>query len=403
MARVVLAMSGGVDSSVAAWLLKEQGHEVIGVFLRHGLDLSQAAASCPADESQVSLLSNNPPEEDVCRASSRQGCCSAADAADARRVAELLDMPFYAVNFQQDFEEIVNYFVAEYAAGRTPNPCIVCNTRLKFGRLFEYANAIGADFVATGHHARVTALPDGGLALLRGRDPTKDQSYALFGIPRRLLTRLLLPVGEHTKPEIRCLAEKLKLPVAAKRDSQEICFVPDDDYAGFVRRRLDKVDTSGEIVNTDGTVLGRHDGIERFTIGQRKGLRLAFGERRYVVRIEAGTCRIVIGTREELARTELSATGANWLLEPQTEATGESQETALASAAFLPHNVRKLPCWFQAEVKIRYRSPAVESAVELLPEGRFRVRFARPCFGITPGQAAVCYAGERVLGGGWIE
>jgi len=369
MARVLLAMSGGVDSSVAAWLLKEQGHEVIGVFLQHGVDAPQAS----------------------CKPQLRQGCCSATDAADARRVAELLEIPFYAVNFQREFAQIMDYFAAEYAVGRTPNPCILCNTQLKFGRLFDYADAVGAEFVATGHHARVAAPTGGELALLRGRDPAKDQSYALFGIPRRLLSRLLLPVGEHTKAEIRRIAEKLKLPVSGKRESQEICFVPDDDHVGFVRRRLGDLDTSGEIVSTDGTFLGRHAGIEHFTVGQRKGLRLAFGERRYVVRIEADTRRVVIGTRAELARQELSATKANWLVALE------------ADAAALPKEGNKLPSRFHAEIKIRYRSPASPGVVELLPQSRFRVLFERPCYGITPGQAAVCYHGDQVLGGGWIE
>ncbi len=317
---VVLAMSGGVDSSVAAWLLREQGHEVIGLFMRHG---QEAETSCPAP--------GLPP--------SKQGCCTAADAADARRVADMLGIPFYAVNFQPEFDRIVDYFVAEYAAGRTPNPCIVCNTWLKFGRLLDYADRLGAQYVATGHYARLirrvgqaqrsptngqenaggTALrlshpTSGDIALCRGRDPSKDQSYVLFGIERRVLPRLLFPVGEHCKEEIRQIAERLGLWVAAKRDSQEICFVPDQDHARFVRQRPGAIDTSGEIVTTDGTVVGRHAGIEQFTVGQRKGLRLAFGQPRYVVRIEPELRRVVIGTHEDLARTELTAAGANWFV-----------------------------------------------------------------------------------------
>ena len=348
-------MSGGVDSSVAAWLLREQGHDVIGVFMRHGQDQLPSPGSCK-----------------------KQGCCTAADAADARRVADLLGIPFYAVNFEQEFARIIDYFVAQYSSGRTPNPCIVCNTWLKFGKLFDYADNIGAQYVATGHYTRLVPQPDGQLALCRGRDDTKDQSYVLFGIERRLLPRLMFPVGEHRKDEIRQIAGRLGLSVAAKRDSQEICFVPDQEHARFVRQRRGNTDTSGEIVTTEGAVVGRHGGFEQYTVGQRKGLRLALGEPRYVVRIEPESRRVVIGTHAELARSELIAAEANWLVDV------ESQE-------------------FRAQVKIRYRSRPVDATVELLPEGRFHVRFDEPCHGVAPGQAAVCYQEDRVLGGGWIE
>ena len=339
-------MSGGVDSSVAAWLLRRQGHDVVGIFMRHG----QASA---------------------------RGCCSAADAADARRVADSLGIPFYAINFEEEFGRIVDYFVDEYTAGRTPNPCIVCNTWIKFGKLFEYAEGVDAQFVATGHHARIEQRPDA-VALCRGRDESKDQSYVLFGIQRRLLRRLLFPVGEHRKDEIRRMAGRLGLRVAEKPDSQEICFVPDKDHARFVKQHRGKLDTAGQIVTTDGVVVGRHEGFERFTIGQRGGLRVALGEPRYVVRIEPDSRRVVIGAREELARSELTAAGANWLID---EPAGP----------------------FRCRVKIRYRSRPAEATVEVLPHGRFRVRFAEPCYGIAPGQAAVCYDADRVLGGGWIE
>ncbi|MEN6449832.1 MAG: tRNA 2-thiouridine(34) synthase MnmA [Thermoguttaceae bacterium] len=406
MSRVLLAMSGGVDSSVAAWLLREQGHEVIGVFMRHGQSPTASAAACP---------------------SAKQGCCTAADADDARRVADMLGVPFYALNFQPEFDRIVDYFVADYAAGRTPNPCIVCNTRLKFGRLFDYADQLGADYVATGHYARIVPIDEEaeGFALCRGLDSTKDQSYVLFGIERSLLGRLMFPVGDHRKEDIRKIAERLGLRVAAKRDSQEICFVPDQDHARFVRERRGGLDTSGEIVTTDGTVVGRHDGFERFTIGQRKGLRVAFGEPRYVVRIEPESRRVVIGTHEELAREDLTAAGANWLIEGRWE-MGDGRATTSAisnatasrglgtsvpsdrvlSSAVLPTPLSTLPsppATLPCSVKIRYRSAAVDATVELLPGDRFRVRFVQPCYGIAPGQAAVCYQGDRVLGGGWIE
>jgi len=361
MSRVVLAMSGGVDSSVAAWLLRQQGHDVIGLFMRHGVELESCAVE-----------SGKP-------ARRRQGCCSAADAADARRVADLLGIPFYALNFEEEFGRIVDYFVDEYTRGRTPNPCIVCNTWLKFGKLFQYADSVGARYVATGHHARLVPTSDPELpALCRGRDEAKDQSYVLFGIDRSLLARLSLPVGEHQKEEIRRIATELGFGVADKPDSQEICFVPDQDHARLVRQRRGGRDTSGEIVTTDGRVVGRHDGLEHFTVGQRKGLGVAFGERRYVVRLEADTRRVVVGARDELARRELNAGGANWLIRPPSE---------------------PLRC----QVKIRYRSRSEWATVEPLADRRFRVVFDEPRHGVAPGQAVVCYDGERLLGGGWIE
>lgn len=368
MARVVAAMSGGVDSSVAAALLRRQGHEVIGLFMRHG-----------ADEPVV-CRAEGPSAIPAAPAARRQGCCSAADAADARRVAEQLGIPFFALEFSDHFARIVDYFCDEYLRGRTPNPCIVCNTWLKFGRLFEYADAVGAEFVATGHYARRGQAADGAPAIFRAIDESKDQSYALFGIERRLLPRILLPVGEFAKAEIRRMAAQWNLPVADKPDSQEICFVPDDDHAAFVRARRGRnaADAGGEIVSTDGRVLGRHDGIEQFTVGQRKGLRVACGRRRYVVRIEPATRRVVIGPREELARSELVAREANWLIEPPAEA-------------------------LRCRVKIRYRSPAVPAVVRPRADGSFEARFEQPVFGVAPGQAAVCYDGDRMLGGGWIE
>ena len=268
--------------------------------------------------------------------------------------------------------------MAEYTAGRTPNPCVVCNTWLKFGKLLEYADSVGAPQVATGHYARLVPTAGDGHALLRGLDPGKDQSYVLWGIARETLPRLMFPIGEHHKDEIRRIADRLGLHhVAEKRDSQEICFVPDQDHARFVREHREPLDTSGEVVTTDGQVVGRHDGIERFTIGQRKGLGIALGEPRYVVRIEPATRRVVLGTHDELARHDLTAREANWLVTPAAS--------------------------FACQVKIRYRSQPVEAQVELLGGDRFRVAFAGPCHGVAPGQAAVCYQGDQVLGGGWIE
>ncbi len=384
MAKVVLAMSGGVDSSVAAHLLRRDGHEVIGLFMRHGeaapsaCSVSTTAATdasstgIAAADSLIKLL---PP-----KGSHKQGCCSSSDAADARRVADRLDIPFYALDFQDDFGRIQDYFVEEYVAGRTPNPCVMCNNWLKFGKLCEYADGIGADFVATGHYARLlrgddpAAIPQ----LVRGVDDSKDQTYVLFGIEREVLRRVLFPVGDFQKEEIRDMARDIGLRVADKKDSQEICFVPDNDYAAFVRSRVGELESAGEIVTTSGEVVGRHEGIEHFTIGQRKGLGIAFGEPRYVVKIDADTKRVVVGTQQELLRDELTACRTNWLCDTPTEPR-------------------------RCQVKIRYASRPVEAVVTALPDQRLHVQMLEPRGGVAPGQAVVCYDGDRVLGGGWIE
>ena len=282
-------MSGGVDSSVAAHLLVRAGHEVIGVFMRHGEPVvSSCKAEKPATPSLLPILNE--------RADHKQGCCSASDAEDARRVSDLLDIPFYAIYFQEEFSQIIDYFVAEYTQARTPNPCVMCNNWLKFGRLFDYANSVSAEYVATGHYARLVR-ENGRVDLYRGVDEGKDQSYVLFGIERKLLDRMLLPVGDFNKDEIRAMARELDLRVADKRDSQEICFVPDGDHVAFIRRKRGDVSTAGEMVTTTGEVVGRHPGIEGFTIGQRKGLGVTFPEPRYVVRIEPDTNRVVVGEK----------------------------------------------------------------------------------------------------------
>jgi tRNA-uridine 2-sulfurtransferase len=373
MARVVLAMSGGVDSSVAADLLLRAGHEVVGVFMRHGEESPVACAvesGASVGTALLPILRERPDH--------KQGCCSASDAEDARRVADRLEIPFYALNLQEEFQEIIDYFVAEYTQGRTPNPCVQCNHRLKFGKLFEYADSIGAEFVATGHYARILPGTEGA-ELWRGIAPEKDQSYALFGIHRSLLNRMLLPVGSFSKPQIRAMASELGLRVAEKKDSQEICFVTSGKHDEFVRaRRAEEIDTSGEIITTSGKVVGTHPGIERFTIGQRKGLGVAMGERWFVVRIEPETRRVVIGTHEELARTELTAQQTNWFIDtPATE--------------------------FRCFAKIRYNGTATPAVAHVLPDQRLSVVFDEPRFGVAPGQAVVCYQDDRVLGGGWIE
>src|SRR5262245_2152042 len=373
MSRIVLAMSGGVDSSVAAWLLKEQGHEVVGVFMRHGEEAQQACAADGPPGFQLPIF--NP------RADHKQGCCSASDAEDARRVADRLDIPFYALNLQAEFKQIIDYFIDEYTRGRTPNPCVQCNNWLKFGKLFDYADSVGAEFVATGHYARLGGVSSSKFqvpSLLRGVDEGKDQSYVLFGIERRLFARMMLPVGEYRKPQIRQIAAKLGLRVAEKKDSQEICFVTSGKHDEFVRQRRRGVDMSGEIVTTTGRVVGTHPGIERFTIGQRKGLGVAMGEPYFVVRIEPATKKVVIGRQEELARSELTAGECNWLADPTAGP-------------------------FSCAAKIRYNSPPAAATAELLPDNRLNVRFEQPRHGVAPGQAVVLYNGDQVLGGGWIE
>ncbi len=293
-------------------------------------------------------------------------------------MADRLGIPFYALNLEDEFQRIMDYFVDQYTSGRTPNPCIVCNNWIKFGKLFDYADSVGADYVATGHYAQLQPDAQGRPGIHRGRDAGKDQSYVLFGIDPAFLPRMMLPVGGFEKTTIRRLAAQLGLAVADKKDSQEICFVPSGKHEQFVQQRCGDSRRDGEIVTTGGQVVGHHTGIERFTVGQRKGLGVALGEPRFVVRIEPATRRVVIGTREELARPTLTASQANWLAPPPTNP-------------------------IRCQVQIRYNSRAVPAEVEPRGEGRFGVRFAEPCYGVAPGQAAVCYDGDRVLGGGWIE
>src|ERR1044071_772741 len=263
--KVVVAMSGGVDSSVAAALLLREGYEVMGAFMRLGTP-DGVEAHEPTETCDPTVSKN------------KQGCCSVLDAADARRVAAVLDIPLYILNFQDDFGRVIDYFVAEYNRGRTPNPCVRCNDWLKFGKLAKYAEAVGADYVASGHYARMGIDPvTGRQTLLRGRDHRKDQSYVLLGMQQDVADHTLLPIGEFEKSEVRKIAQDLKLPVYNKPDSQEICFVPNQDYAGLVRRRSPETFAPGEVVNSQGAVVGAHDGHQHFTIGQRKGVRVALG------------------------------------------------------------------------------------------------------------------------------
>jgi tRNA-specific 2-thiouridylase len=375
-------MSGGVDSSVAACLLREQGYEVIGLFMRTGAHDEQPAAACSLPVIPAAAVEPKP---------HKRGCCSASDAGDARRVADKLEIPFYALDFEHEFGRIMDYFVEEYTHGRTPNPCVMCNNWLKFGRLWEYARQIGADSIATGHYARIancespiadrgsqqSAISNQQFGLLRAADSSKDQSYVLYGINRQILPHLMFPVGDYSKPQIREIARELGLRVADKPDSQEICFVPSNDYQSFIRQRVPEFDGSGEIVDTDGNTIARHNGFEGYTVGQRRGLGVALGERRYVVQIDAGRHRVVIGSRDELLRRTLRAGAVNWLCEPPTEP-------------------------FRCDAKIRYlHAPAAATAMPI-GAGEFTVEFDEPQSAITPGQAVVLYLGDRVLGGGTI-
>jgi tRNA-uridine 2-sulfurtransferase len=350
--RVVLAMSGGVDSSVAAVLLKDQGYDVLGLFMRTG--------AIAVDEERRART-----------------CCSVADALDARSVADRLDIPFYVLDFEREFARIEDYFADEYLAGRTPNPCVMCNIWLKFGKLWAYGKQVGADFVATGHYARILPSDDGAMRVARAVDRTKDQSYVLFGLRRELLAHVLFPVGGFTKPEIRAIARDHGLPVHDKPDSQEICFVPDDDYLTFVRDRRPDRQSKGPIVDEQGQVLGEHSGIEGFTIGQRRGLGIAFGVPRYVVQIEPLTRAVTVGRRESLDKIGLTATRFNW----------QGREP-----------VGPVACLAQ----IRAQHRAVPATVEPGPDGTARVLFEAPQSAVTPGQVVTVYEGDLVLGGGWI-
>lgn len=362
-------MSGGVDSSVAAALLVEAGHDCIGVFMRHSQPALPPAGSLPVIESAAR--------------SGHQGCCSVSDAVDARRVADRLGIPLYPLDLTADFERIIDSFTADYAAGRTPNPCVRCNQWIKFGRLFDHASAVGASHVATGHYARLvqpgveaSAVPE----LHRGHDTSRDQSYVLFGIGPDRLRRMLLPVGGLAKDDVRRRAEALGLVTAAKPDSQEICFVPPGDHPRLVAHRVGG-SRAGAIVNEAGQVLGEHPGIEHFTIGQRQGLGIAVGSPLYVLRIEPETCRIVVGPREAIPLESLKATEATWI-------------------AAVPDEP------FKCLVQCRAQRPAARAIVCRQGPDQFTARFLEPTVNapgpITPGQPAVCYAGSRLLGGGWI-
>ncbi len=384
-------MSGGVDSSVAACLLMEQGYDVVGLFMRHGAAPDEPAPR-PSVETAVQAEGRPAPR-------AHQGCCSATDAADARYVAGMLGVPFYALNFENDFNELIDYFADEYARGRTPNPCVVCNDRLKFGRIVEYADAVGARFIATGHYARTERRGEHNV-LRKAVDDRKDQSYVLFGLSRDVLDRVLFPLGELTKPQVRAMAARYCLPNQDKPDSVEICFVPDRDYARVVRRRRPDAFVEGDVVDPAGRVLGRHAGLPNFTIGQRRGLGIAAGRPVYVTALNVATNTVTLGDNPDLACSALYADRVNMLVEPLKGISGYTADGAGASQSDEPTTGLGS---FRAAVKIRYLHTPAPAMVHALPDNRVRVQFDEPQRAITPGQAVVFYDGDLVLGGGWIE
>ncbi len=352
MTKAVVAMSGGVDSSVAAALLKEQGYEVIGMMLR---------------------LWSEPGKEESNR------CCTPDSMAQARRVAAILDIPFYVVDAKDVFREaVVEYFLEGYARGGTPNPCLICNLKIRWTFLLDHALAIGAEYMATGHYARVKKDERGKTQLLRAVDRSKDQSYVLHVLNQEKLKHALFPVGDYTKPEIRAIAEKHGLPTASRKDSQDLCFLAGDDYRNFIKRNAAEMLKPGEIITRDGKTLGEHNGLANYTIGQRKGLGVASPVPLYVITKDATRNTLIVGTQDELGSTELIARDVNWV-------SGEAPSEP-----------------FRAEVKIRYTAKEAEAWVMPMGENQAQVTFDAPQRDVTAGQAAVFYQGDVLIGGGLI-
>lgn len=348
--KIIVAMSGGVDSSAAAMLLSDVGAEVHGLFMRTGVTAGEGAGKT---------------------------CCSAADAEDARRVADVLGIRFHVLNFSRDFQTLIDDFLSSYRRGRTPNPCIVCNDVLKFGKLRAHADLLGAGKVGTGHYARVEQR-EGRWALRRGRTGKKDQTYVLAALSQEQLAGAVFPVGDLEKEEVRRLARERGLPVSDKGESQDVCFVPEGDYRELLRESGVPLQ-SGKMVDSCGKVLGSHEGIELFTVGQRRGLGLAFGAPRYVIRIDAVRREVVVGPEEELYGRTLRTGAVNWVSRAPTREP------------------------FRAEVQIRYRHKAAPATIVVDENDCAVVSFDAPQRAVTPGQMAVFYEGEYVAAGGWIE
>lgn len=353
--KVVVGMSGGVDSSVAAYLLKEQGYDVIGVTMRLW-------------------------QEDTDREETGKECCSLSAVEDAKRVADKIGIPFYVMNFKDEFKKsVVDYFVEEYVSGRTPNPCIACNRYVKWEALLKRGMEIGADYIATGHYARIARRENGRYAVAASKTAEKDQTYALYNLTQEQLAHTLMPVGEYTKEEIRAIADRIRLPVADKPDSQEICFIPDHDYGGFIERMAgEKTPAGGNFVTADGQIIGTHKGIAHYTVGQRKGLNLAMGRPVFVTKIRPDANEVVIGENEDVFSRELSADRINCM-----------------GAPGFADGMRFL-------TRIRYAHKGAMATVYKEREGKLRVVFDEPQRAITPGQAVVFYEGDCVAGGGVI-
>jgi tRNA-specific 2-thiouridylase len=369
MEKVVVGMSGGVDSSVAAYLLQKQGYDVIGVTMQIWQD------------------------EDICTLEENGGCCGLSAVEDARRVASVLDIPYYVMNFKQEFKDnVIDYFVGEYLEARTPNPCIACNRYVKWESLLKRSLDIGASYIATGHYASIERLPNGRYTIKKSVTQAKDQTYALYNLTQHQLSHTLMPVGSYAKDEIRRIAVEQKLPVAHKPDSQEICFVPDNDYAGFIAKYLEDKKgnvteqtsdaflgmTPGNYVNTAGEILGRHRGMIHYTVGQRKGLGIAMGQPVFVVELRPETNEVVLGNADEVFSDRLYANRLNFM------------------------SIEDLEGELEVEAKIRYSHKGARCIIKKTDTDEVLCVFEEPQRAITPGQAVVFYQGDYVVGGGTI-